>query len=144
MANLSGFEDFSDLLLHVYRLSHEQPLQAFQDEALDALRRVLPFDSSMWGSATLGPENVFTISQGSCSGVGGMGLKARTRCAVDGLSPREHQVAWLLARGLTHKEVARQLGRSPATVRNQIQSIYARLEISSVAQLVALLHEAMD
>ncbi len=71
MANLSGFEDFSDLLLHVYRLSHEQPLQAFQDEALDALRRVLPFDSSMWGSATPGAGNVFTISQGSRSGVGG-------------------------------------------------------------------------
>ena len=81
MANLSGFEDFSDLLLHVYRLSHEQPLQAFQDEALDALRRVLPFDSSMWGSATPGAENVFTISQGARSGVGGMGCKAR--CAVD-------------------------------------------------------------
>ncbi len=57
------------------------PLQAFQDEALDALRRVLPFDSSMWGSATPGAENVFTISQGSRSYVGGMGCKAR--CAVD-------------------------------------------------------------
>ncbi len=339
MANLSGFEDFSGLLLHVYRLSHEQPLQAFQDEALDALRRVLPFDSSMWGSATPGAEGAgiqihtlhlhrqppdmlagyeevkhldsaaasleglaratrafdrdvefaapqqkairahgrrfdmrhFFISSemNPASGLvqwvtlyrahetahctetersllaavaphlqqamgynrvrhfdrvmsmpeaglqppaagraqavadlrgmvyhatplfgelaarewpgaressmaclpeplmqalraghlrhsgrtlvlrchaehGLLFLKARPRCVVDGLSPREHQVAWLLARGLTHKEVARQLGRSPATVRNQVQSIYARLEISSVAQLVALLHEAID
>ncbi|MDZ4355897.1 MAG: helix-turn-helix transcriptional regulator, partial [Variovorax sp.] len=44
--------DFSDLLLRLYRLSHELPIEAFQDAALELVKPVLPFDSSMWGTAT--------------------------------------------------------------------------------------------
>lgn len=44
--------DFSELLLRLYRLSHELPIEAFQDAALDLVKPVLPFDSSMWGTAT--------------------------------------------------------------------------------------------
>lgn len=45
--------DYNELLLRLYRLSHELPLDAFQDAALELVKPVLPFDSSMWGSATL-------------------------------------------------------------------------------------------
>lgn len=69
-------------------------------------------------------------------------LRTRTRCAVDALGPREQVVAELIAQGLTHKEVARQLQRSPATVRSQLQAIYLKLGIHSVAQLVEALHHA--
>ena len=44
---------YNHLLLHLYRLSHEQPVEHFQDRALDLLKPVLPFDSAMWGSATM-------------------------------------------------------------------------------------------
>ena len=50
--------DLNELLLRLYRLSHEQPLDRFQDEVLDLLKSVLPFDSSMWGSATLTPTGI--------------------------------------------------------------------------------------
>lgn len=45
--------NYNELLLRLYRLSYELPIDQFQDEALDLIKPVLPFDSSMWGSATL-------------------------------------------------------------------------------------------
>ncbi|MDM0022873.1 helix-turn-helix transcriptional regulator [Variovorax saccharolyticus] len=63
-------------------------------------------------------------------------LRARPRYGVDGLSPRERVVAQLLAKGNTHKQIAQQLGRSPATVRNQIRSIYEKLGVTHVAGLL--------
>ncbi len=69
-------------------------------------------------------------------------LRARPRCAADALSPREGTVARLLALGLTHKQIAARLQRSPATVRNQIQSVYDKLGVSNVAALIDALRQA--
>ncbi len=69
-------------------------------------------------------------------------LKARPRCRADLLSPREHTVAHRIAKGESHKEIARALGRSPATVRNQIQSIHDKLQVNSIATLVEALRQA--
>ena len=66
-------------------------------------------------------------------------LRARRRCPADSLSPREWAVARLLAQGLTHKQVAARLQRSPATVRNQIQSTYDKLGLTNVAALAEAL-----
>lgn len=63
-------------------------------------------------------------------------LKARNRCAADNLSTRECMVAQQLAKGSTHKQIAQTLDRSPATVRNQIRSIYEKLAVTHVAGLV--------
>jgi DNA-binding NarL/FixJ family response regulator len=52
---------------------------------------------------------------------------------------RERSVADLIAQGGTHKEVARRLSRAPATIRNQLQSIYAKLEVANVAGLIEAL-----
>lgn len=45
-------DEFSDTLLSLYRAASEQPLDAFQGVALSIVKGVLPFDSSMWGTAT--------------------------------------------------------------------------------------------
>lgn len=58
---------------------------------------------------------------------------------LDCLSPREREVAELFAAGLTHKDVARELGSSPSTVRNQLARIYEKLGISSKASLASLI-----
>ncbi|WP_093024044.1 helix-turn-helix transcriptional regulator [Variovorax sp. OV700] len=63
-------------------------------------------------------------------------LSVRKRCRADNLTPREHTIAELLARGDTHKDIAAILSRSPATVRNHIQSIYDKLQVSNVAGLI--------
>jgi non-specific serine/threonine protein kinase len=51
------------------------------------------------------------------------------------LSPREQEVAALLARGLTNKQVAAQLVVSPATVRSHVEHILTKLELSTRAQI---------
>lgn len=66
-------------------------------------------------------------------------LGARPRCAADDLSPRELVIARLVAKGHTHKEIARLLERAPATIRNQIQGIYGKLGVGNIAGLVEAL-----
>ena len=51
------------------------------------------------------------------------------------LSPRERQVAVLIARGLTNKQVAVELVVSPATVRSHVEHILAKLDLRSRAQI---------
>ncbi len=69
-------------------------------------------------------------------------LNSRPRCRADGLTPREHTVAQLVSKGSTYKEIAQILNRSPATVRNQIQSIYEKLAVGNVAGLIEELRQA--
>jgi len=69
-------------------------------------------------------------------------VRLRPLCAADGLAPRQREVAELMARGLTHKQAAQRLGLSPATVRNQIQSVYDKLGVGNVAALVDALRLA--
>ena len=57
---------------------------------------------------------------------------------LSGLSPREREIAGLFASGMTNKQVARALGTSPSTVRNQVVRIYEKLGISSKAELATL------
>ena len=56
---------------------------------------------------------------------------------LDRLSPREREVAQLLAGGATHKQAAQMLGSAPATIRNQTQAIYDKLGVRSRAQLAS-------
>lgn len=69
-------------------------------------------------------------------------LKARPRCLADLLTQREWTIARLIAKGESHKEIAQALDRSPATVRNQIQGIYEKLQVSSIAMLIEALRRA--
>jgi DNA-binding CsgD family transcriptional regulator len=69
-------------------------------------------------------------------------MKARARMPADGLTLRELSVVQAIAKGYTHKEIARLLNLSPATVRNQIQNIHNRLDVGTNAELVAVLLRA--
>lgn len=62
-------------------------------------------------------------------------LRARKHFKFAQLSPRELEVARSFASGLSSKEVALQLGLAPATVRNFLQKVYQKLEVSDKAQL---------
>ncbi|WP_230027724.1 LuxR C-terminal-related transcriptional regulator [Massilia sp. Bi118] len=62
-------------------------------------------------------------------------LKARAAHAIDTLTPRELQVARLVAKGMNHKEIAIVLRLSPATVRNHLQRIHDRIGVGSNAEL---------
>ena len=51
------------------------------------------------------------------------------------LTPSEYMVARRYATGLSHKEIARELGVSPHTVRNQIAQLYDKLGVHDKAML---------
>ncbi|MDD1780437.1 helix-turn-helix transcriptional regulator [Enterovibrio sp. ZSDZ35] len=52
------------------------------------------------------------------------------------LTEREAQVAELFAQGKTYMEIAEEIHRAPATVRNHLQSIYLKLGIRNKVELV--------
>ncbi|MEV8179312.1 LuxR C-terminal-related transcriptional regulator [Cellulosimicrobium funkei] len=58
---------------------------------------------------------------------------------VDSLSPREREVARLVARGLSNKDVARELVLSDRTVDNHVYRIFRKLGITSRDQLPSVL-----
>ena len=54
------------------------------------------------------------------------------------LSPAEAVVVAGVARGLSNKEIARELGKSPATVKNQLVSVYRKLGVRSRIRLMVM------
>lgn len=64
-------------------------------------------------------------------------LTLRPLRKFDLLTPRERDVARVLASGKSHKETARILGVAPSTVRNHTQAIYAKLGVDNRANLAA-------
>jgi DNA-binding CsgD family transcriptional regulator len=51
------------------------------------------------------------------------------------LSSGEYRVARLAAKGLQYKEIARKLGVSPSTIRNQLHTVYKKLGVSNKTAL---------
>jgi DNA-binding CsgD family transcriptional regulator len=51
------------------------------------------------------------------------------------LSSAEYRVAQLAAKGLQYKEIARLIGVSPATIRNQLHAVYRKLGVSNKTAL---------
>lgn len=62
--------------------------------------------------------------------------KLSQRQMSSGLSEREHEVLELVARGLTNKEVATTLGLSQFTVRNHLNHITEKLDVSDRTEAI--------
>lgn len=60
----------------------------------------------------------------------------KERIKALGLSGREAQMAVLIARGLANKEIAAELGISPATVRTHIYNLYQKAGVRSRVELI--------
>lgn len=54
------------------------------------------------------------------------------------LTEREQDVLWHVARGATNAQIARRLGTSPSTVKNQVSSILAKAGVENRTELVYL------
>jgi DNA-binding NarL/FixJ family response regulator len=66
------------------------------------------------------------------------GLQSATlRLELEGVTPREREVATLLARGLSNAEIADALVLSPHTVQDHVKSIYEKVGVGSRQELVA-------
>jgi DNA-binding CsgD family transcriptional regulator len=58
---------------------------------------------------------------------------------VDRLTARERELAARFAAGDSHKQIAQRTGLAPATVRNHLRNIYAKLEIRHRVELIEAL-----
>lgn len=58
----------------------------------------------------------------------------------EALSGRELEIATAYAEGQSHKEIARGLGISPATVRTHLRTVYRKLTVTSKIELAQALH----
>ncbi|HEY2536459.1 MAG TPA: helix-turn-helix transcriptional regulator, partial [Solirubrobacteraceae bacterium] len=65
----------------------------------------------------------------------GQRARARTPDTIDELTPRELQIAQLVAAGVANKEVASELFLSPRTIDAHLRSIFRKLDITSRRQL---------
>ena len=74
----------------------------------------------------------------------GAGTPALSGLAPDPLTPREREVAMLVARGLTSAEIGERLVLSRRTVENHLQSGYAKLGVASRAELQSVLAQAHE
>lgn len=77
--------------------------------------------------------------------LGVIGREAETtepRGAFPELTPREHDVLELVARGASNEAIAEQLVITPKTVRNYVSRIYSKLAVESRAQAIVLAREA--
>ncbi len=68
--------------------------------------------------------------------------EAHELSAVSLLTPAEQAVARRFAAGLSHKQIARELGVAPNTVRSQISRTYAKLQVHDKAALAQRLMES--
>lgn len=53
-----------------------------------------------------------------------------------GLTPREHEVLDMVARGMSNPQIARELAVSGKTVRNHISNLFAKLQVADRAQAI--------
>ena len=58
------------------------------------------------------------------------------------LTPREREILALLAQGYTNQEIAERLVISPKTVRNQVSTIFDKLQVADRAQAIIKAREA--
>lgn len=56
---------------------------------------------------------------------------AASSTSPSSLTPAERQVAVMAAEGTPYKTIARTLGKSPATVRNQLHAVYQKLDVAN-------------
>ena len=68
-------------------------------------------------------------------------VSVRKVSPLDTLSRREREVADKIARGLSYKSVARELGISPKTVANHLSNVNLKLNITSRADLISVLSD---
>jgi ATP/maltotriose-dependent transcriptional regulator MalT len=93
---------------------------------LDALRERLMADSHL--------ELVDRVEQAEA--VVSLPPARRTEPLIEGLTPREHEVLFLLADGLHNRDLAQALAISEHTVKFHLASIFGKLGVSTRTEAV--------
>ena len=59
---------------------------------------------------------------------------------LDRLTPREREIVFAVAQGLSFKQAAKKIGVAPSTVANHLYRVYRKLGVYSRTELAALVH----
>lgn len=105
------------------------PKVVSRETLIDTIRLVRSGGSIVHGE--LFRELLEDIRAGTCSHGGRQG-------SLDALSPRESDVLRLIARGLTNKEIGAQLNFSVGYVKNVVQRIIEKLQVSDRTQAAVM------
>ncbi|WP_193751608.1 helix-turn-helix transcriptional regulator [Sphingomonas sanguinis] len=68
-------------------------------------------------------------------------IEVRRRSLIDRLTPRQHEIATLVAQGASYKEIAQRTQLTPSTVRTYIRDVYGLLGVNNKAALAMLIGE---
>jgi DNA-binding NarL/FixJ family response regulator len=90
------------------------------------------------GEAMISPRITKRLLSTFAAAPAGEPARARLAC----LTPREHEVALAIGRGLSNAEIAKSLGLSESTVKVHIGRIMAKLDAANRTQVAILVHDA--
>ena len=107
------------------------------DAAVEDVSSVLA--SAMRDELLCSPRDAATL----CQHVAVLSRNGHARPSGTALSNREMQIAGLIDRGLSNKEIARQLGIQPSTVKNHVHNILDKLRVHRRGEAAASLRTAL-
>jgi predicted ATPase/class 3 adenylate cyclase/DNA-binding CsgD family transcriptional regulator len=116
-----------EVRLPTYEPAHHAALAATREALGDE-----DFDAASTEGAELSTEEAIAYAQR------GRGERKRPASGWASVTPAEHEVIRLVCEGLANKDIATRLFVSPRTVQAHLTHVYAKLDITSRAQLVQL------
>ncbi len=118
---------------------HPAPRSAAGRPPVRALLRSLEqlLDLVLAGRAVFGPGENGVVIDVTLGGYRWIAVQQEVRAEEVSLSPREAEIARMVAAGLTNKAIASVLDISPWTVGTYLRRIFGKLEVNSRAAMTA-------
>jgi DNA-binding CsgD family transcriptional regulator len=119
----------------------ESALAAIASRSADRISTILRCDDGFWRRITVmhcgdpHTDAAFVVLHGADGGDGGDEDNAALTEAF-GLSPMEARILAILARGAAAKAIAAEFGISPHTVRAHLRSLYGKIKVRGLYDLV--------
>jgi DNA-binding CsgD family transcriptional regulator len=112
---------------HIYQAAYQTSVAALRNAMSDQA-----FDGAWTEGAGLSTAEAIAYAQR------GRGERKRPASGWASVTPAEHEVIRLVCEGLANKDIATRLFVSPRTVQAHLTHVYAKLDITSRAQLIQL------
>jgi len=128
-------------MISLLRCAEQKP---FTDPHVTALERFKPAIANVFRHGLSGwPNHAGSESNGS-SANGDSGERRSTSQILSRLTPTERRVLHYLQSGITEREIANQMHRSPHTIHVHVKNIYRKLDVSSRRELLDVFGSSGD